>query len=442
MRKPADCMVIGGGVIGCSIALRLQRDGYQVLLADAALPGRGASAGNAGMTGPGSIIPVIPPDLLKKLPSLLTGRRKSVVIRASNIIKASRWLFSCLKVANPDRYLQSSQALTRLHRNTLNDWQILIGESAFSELFQVGDTVSLIPGNDPAQVMNSAVVQLRRAAGVQSELAQSHLLSRQINGLSFEDSVATVIRPGAAVRDSAKLLDCLLSQFLCEGGQLCQEQIQGINFNGPTVSSVFTTHSLLNAEKYIVAAGADSLKLLPESPLKIPLNAERGYHIMIKYHTPLFNPHSADRPGICVIHDAGYRCVITPMSEGIRVSGFAEYCRPGQPAKRDCYDRLEQFFRHRFPDYPVSRISEWYGDRPVTPDSLPCIGYYPDVNNLLCAFGHGHYGMSGAPATANLIAGLISKKINTTNNKTMAMSFRLERFSFNKAERPDAWQRE
>lgn len=47
MTKTADCIVIGGGVIGCSIALRLQRDGYQVLLADAELPGRGASAGNA-----------------------------------------------------------------------------------------------------------------------------------------------------------------------------------------------------------------------------------------------------------------------------------------------------------------------------------------------------------------------------------------------------------
>lgn len=433
MTKTADCIVIGGGVIGCSIALRLQRDGYQVLLADSELPGRGASAGNAGMIGPGSIIPVVPPDLLKKLPAMLTGKRKSVVIRARNIVAASRWLFHCLQVANPDSYLRSSQALNELHHNTLNDWQMLIGSRAFSELFKVGDTVSLIRGTDPQQVMNSLVVQYRRVAGVQTELAEPYRLAQQIHGLSYDDSVATVIRPGAAVLDSAKLSDCLLSQFLSEGGQLCRHRITRMSISGKKVSSVMTAESLLKADNYIVAAGADSLRLLPESPLKVPLNAERGYHIMLKYHTPLFQPPSENSAAVCVVHDAGYKCVITPMTTGIRVSGFAEYFKPGQPGKQNCYDRLEQFFRARFPDYPVNRLSAWYGDRPVTPDSLPYIDYHPSFNNLLCAFGHGHYGMSGAPATAKIIAELINK----TACQTRDTAFRLDRFGLNSEEIPD-----
>ena len=50
--------------------------------------------------------------------------------------------------------------------------------------------------------------------------------------------------------------------------------------------------------------------------------------------------------------------------------------------------------------------------RPSFPDSLPCLGAIPGVNNIIAAFGHSHYGLGMAPATSEIIADCITKNID------------------------------
>jgi D-amino-acid dehydrogenase len=51
---------------------------------------------------------------------------------------------------------------------------------------------------------------------------------------------------------------------------------------------------------------------------------------------------------------------------------------------------------------------EWYGWRPMTPDSLPIIDRSPRFGNVLIAAGHNMLGLSMAPATGKLVAELLS----------------------------------
>jgi len=46
------------------------------------------------------------------------------------------------------------------------------------------------------------------------------------------------------------------------------------------------------------------------------------------------------------------------------------------------------------------------GFRPSLPDSLPVIGPASTEPRVLYAFGHGHLGLTQAPATAELVAAL------------------------------------
>jgi glycine/D-amino acid oxidase-like deaminating enzyme len=46
------------------------------------------------------------------------------------------------------------------------------------------------------------------------------------------------------------------------------------------------------------------------------------------------------------------------------------------------------------------------GPRPGTPDSLPVIGALPEWPNIIVATGHGHLGLTGAPMTARIVAGI------------------------------------
>jgi glycine/D-amino acid oxidase-like deaminating enzyme len=48
------------------------------------------------------------------------------------------------------------------------------------------------------------------------------------------------------------------------------------------------------------------------------------------------------------------------------------------------------------------------GHRPSTPDSLPVLGEAPGRPGLFFSFGHGHFGMTGSPPSARLVAQLVN----------------------------------
>jgi D-amino-acid dehydrogenase len=54
--------------------------------------------------------------------------------------------------------------------------------------------------------------------------------------------------------------------------------------------------------------------------------------------------------------------------------------------------------------------TQWMGFRPSLPDSLPAIGPLPGQPNTICAFGHGHLGLTQSAGTAGIIADLLAGK--------------------------------
>jgi glycine oxidase len=55
-------------------------------------------------------------------------------------------------------------------------------------------------------------------------------------------------------------------------------------------------------------------------------------------------------------------------------------------------------------------IKHWSGLRPGTPENMPTISAHPDIQNLYLNTGHFRYGLTMAPASARLVADLISDK--------------------------------
>ncbi len=76
--KSVEIAIVGAGVIGLSIALRLASSGREVALIDPSPPGSGASFGNAGTFADYACVPVGNPDVLKNLPKLLLDFKQSV----------------------------------------------------------------------------------------------------------------------------------------------------------------------------------------------------------------------------------------------------------------------------------------------------------------------------------------------------------------------------
>ena len=102
---------------------------------------------------------------------------------------------------------------------------------------------------------------------------------------------------------------------------------------------------------------------------------------------------------------------MTPLEEGLRLAGTAEFAR--LDAKPD-YRRAQVLLQHAkryFPGLNDASVEEWMGQRPMTSDSVPVISTSPRHDNVFYAFGHGHYGLTQGPTTGRLIVDLVRGEV-------------------------------
>ncbi|MHB8759852.1 MAG: NAD(P)/FAD-dependent oxidoreductase, partial [Thiobacillus sp.] len=59
---------------------------------------------------------------------------------------------------------------------------------------------------------------------------------------------------------------------------------------------------------------------------------------------------------------------------------------------------------------PVEPIRHWAGLRPGSPDNIPIIDRHPDYDNVFVNTGHYRYGVTLAPASAELLADVMEDR--------------------------------
>ena len=120
--KKTDIVVLGGGVIGLSIALRMQNAGREVVLVDPEEPGTGTSFGNAGTIAEYAVLPVGSPEIIRKLPSLLFNKNSPIAIKRSAILSLCPWLIRFLYQSMPKNAARNAQAIAALLQNSRHRW--------------------------------------------------------------------------------------------------------------------------------------------------------------------------------------------------------------------------------------------------------------------------------------------------------------------------------
>jgi len=68
---------------------------------------------------------------------------------------------------------------------------------------------------------------------------------------------------------------------------------------------------------------------------------------------------------------------------------------------------LVQHAQRFLPGLKGESVTEWMGQRPMLPDSIPVLGPLPGYDRVLCAFGHGHYGITQGPTSGRIISDLV-----------------------------------
>jgi D-amino-acid dehydrogenase len=74
-----------------------------------------------------------------------------------------------------------------------------------------------------------------------------------------------------------------------------------------------------------------------------------------------------------------------------------------------------------FPGLNVENANYWMGSRPSTPDSVPVISKSLKIDRVFYNCGHGHYGLTHAATSANLLCSLIEGEQNSAEIKALSI---------------------
>ena len=397
MADPSVC-VIGGGIVGVCSALYLQRAGFKVTLIESGEIGEGASFGNAGNISPGAVVPYLIPGIWREAPGWLMNPEGPLAVRPGYFLKALPWLMTAVKSATEEAAWKTSRAMRDLHGGTLEAYETITRGTEAEGLIVLSGQLYVSEKPDAAQ--GSALSQRMRAeAGVATQV----LDSMEIREL--EPSLAPIFKCGLLLPNNGRcknphhLVKALAASAVRNGATVVRGKVSGFQTEGRGVQAVVVDGQPHPVERVVITAGAASGLLTATLGTKIPVEAERGYHITIA--------DSGVAPRMPVTHtDAKFAC--SPMNVGLRIAGTAEFGGLyGEPNWQRA-ELLKAQAQRMFPGVRLENVTRWSGSRPSLPDGLPALGQAPKFDNAYFAFGNSHFGMSAGSVMGKTIAEVVA----------------------------------
>lgn len=391
--------VIGGGIVGCSCALFLQDDGHAVTLIDPRRPGMGTSFGNAGVISLGSVNPVATADVLRRVPRMLADPMSPLSLRWPYLPRLLPWLVRFALNGRPGRTAELAGHIVALLAHADRAHDLVIQRCGLADLVRPGGWLKV--AYDKAR-LDAAFARDR---AVYERIGRDHRMLDRDGVLELEPGLSPQLQAGMwmpenrCVCDPAAYVQGIWRTAQQRGGRHVQAAARGFEHDGDRITAVVTDAGPIAIDAVVLAAGAFSRSLARAGGTGVPLEAERGYHLMLA--------HPARTLGRAVYTvEGGF--VLAPMAAGLRLTGGVELAsNDAAPDYRRVRRLLPQAAR-LVPGLDTTVTSQWQGHRPSLPDSLPVLGRAPARRNLWLAFGHQHIGLTLGPMTGRLIADLVA----------------------------------
>jgi len=352
--KSAEVAVIGGGVIGLSIARALTRRGVR----DVSVIERNECGREASWAAGGILAPQIEAD-------------------------ASDDFFR-LACASRDLYPQFAADLQT--------------ESGIDvELDTTGTMYVAFSEDEEAELRHR--IEWQRTQGLRVEWLTGD------EARALEPCLSTNVRsalkfPDDYQVDNRRLVEALVIANQRRGVRLITScGVRKIQIADGAVTGIQTELGFLSAKKIVVAAGAWSSSIEAEEALLPRLDIEPVRGQMLCFNAPGFARH-------VIYSSRGY---IIPRRDGRLLAGStSEHVGFDKRVSEAGVDKIKSMAIEIAPALQnISIIDSWAGFRPRTKDDLPALGSVEDVKGLFYATGHYRNGILLAPITGEVIAGAI-----------------------------------
>ncbi len=393
-------LVIGAGIVGCSAALWLQRDGHRVTIVDGRGPGEGASKGNASVIAVESCIPVATPGILWDVPQYLADPLGPLAIRWSYLPKLAPWRWRFVRSSGAAKVEEISIALRTLLVEALAAHKELAAAAGCRDIIRDTGWLGIFE-SDAKFRSYQWDLELQKRRGVKFEVLKGEAIRQ------FEPSLQPIYQhaiyypENSYVLDTYRLVRALAEDVTRNAGRIVRDEIRDfeIGADGPTAALGKDGRYAFDA--VVVAAGAWSRHLSAKLGETVPLDTERGYHVTL--------PHAARRPRM-PLYSGDHSFAVTPLDIGLRFAGTVELGGLDLPPNYQRAGILLKHGRRMFGELDERDRSDWMGFRPSMPDSKPVIDRGRKFKNAFFAFGHGHVGLTLGPITGKLIADLVSDR--------------------------------
>jgi glycine oxidase len=365
--KTFDVLIVGGGIIGGSIAFELSRRNLRVAVLDRQELMREASWAAAGMLSPA-------PDCPAAIPLVPLGRA-SLLIYPHFIADVEE----VTEISTGYRTEGTVEAL--FHGDAERELSTLVALH-----HGLGLACEALP-LDEAHVMEPALGRDARAAAFLPEEASVNTRTLAAAVLAAAESGGAALRPGVEV------ISLVQDGNRCTGVKTADGEI------------LFAGHVVL-------AAGSWTSQLKQAAPYA-PTKPVRGQMVALRNSGPLIRRVLRSEYGYIVPRDKA-----TPQT--LVAGSTLEHVGYEKAVTSGGLEQILTTVNEIAPGLASAEILEtWCGLRPGTPDQLPILGP-TDMEGLVIATGHYRNGILLAPITAKLIAEYI------TDGKT---SINLEEFS-------------
>ncbi len=411
-------LVLGSGVIGVSSAWYLARAGFEVTVVDReAGPALETSFANAGQISPGYAAPWAAPGVPLKALKWLFSRHAPLVIKPGLDPHQYIWLAQMLRNCTAARYAVNKARMLRLARYSAECLNELADELDIDYEARKLGTLQLFRTQSQLDGAGSDIAVLEQY-GVPYELLDHAGIVKVEPALAdVADQFTGALRLPSDQTGDCAMFTRLLAERATTAGVAFRfnATVEELETSADRVTGVRIDGKMARADRYVLALGSYTPRLLAPLGIRLPVYPLKGYSLTV----PVTD---ASKAPLSTVLDETYKVAVTRFERRIRAGGTAGVCGfdLSQPMRRR--RTLEKIVAGLYPRGGDPKQGEfWAGLRPATPDGTPVVGG-TNFKNLFLNTGHGTLGWTMACGSGRYLADLIAGAMPHISSEGLGIS--------------------